>query len=249
MKKLLFAGAMAVAMVLSTVPEGQTAAPAHMAWTRNVVQYSRGGRWVNAYRGLPLRSGSYVRTGSSSRAQIHYADGTVMRLGSRSIARIRYVGRKSVNVKRGKAYFKVQKQRRRMKVRTRTAVATVLGTEFVVEVQEGQQPNEENTRITTLEGNVGVTGPDGGNGIEVGAGMTTEVPQGQKPRNPAPANPNDLNPEGLSSDDKGPDGDLANQGLDPSNPQRQTLIQQNTPGPQGTLNNEPLTGELELVIQ
>ena len=252
MKKLVFAGVTALAILLSTVPEGQTAAPAQMAWTRNVVQYSRGGRWVNAYRGLALNSGAYVRTGSNSRAQIHYADGSVMRLGSRSIARIRYVGSKNVTVSRGKAYFKVSKQRERMKVRTRTAVATVLGTEFVVEVNEPgsdcQQDCGQETRITTLEGNVGVSGTENGPMVELPAGMTTKVGDGETPENPQPAGQEELNPEGLTQDE-GPDSDLKRGPLDPSNPQQQNLIQNNAPGSQGPLENGPLTGELEITIQ
>lgn len=242
MKKLLFTGFTALAMMLSTVPESRSASSAQMQWTRNVVQYARGGRWVSAYRGLPLNSGAYVRTGSNSRAQIQYADGSIMRLGSRSIARIRYVGSKTVTVSRGRAYFKVKKQRSRMKVRTRTAVATVLGTEFVVEVKD------DATKLTTLEGNVGVSDVEGGRMIELGAGMTTEVPEGKQPGTPQSAGQGDLNPEGLRDDKEGPDGDLAKQGLDPSNPQQQLLIQQNSPGIQSTIDAGAATGTLEVTI-
>jgi ferric-dicitrate binding protein FerR (iron transport regulator) len=252
MKKLLFTGFTALAMMLATVPESRSASPAQMQWTRNVVQYARGGRWVNAYRGLPLNSGAYVRTGSDSRAQIQYADGTIMRMGSRSIARIRYVGSKNVTVSRGKAYFKVSKQRSRMKVRTRTAVATVLGTEFVVEVKDIAGCTSDcgdTTKFTTLEGNVGVSGIDGNGMIELGAGMTTEVSRGQNPQTPQSAGNGDLNPEGLSEDKEGPDGDLARQGLDPSNPQQQLLIQQNSPGVQGSLDTGAATGTLDVTIQ
>ena len=252
MKKIFLTGLTALAMMLSTVPESHSASSAQMQWTRNVVQYARGGRWVNAYRGLPLNSWAYVRTGSNSRAQIRYADGSIMRLGSRSIARIRYVGSKNVTVRRGKAYFKVNKQRSRMKVRTRTAVATVLGTEFVVEVQENPGCTsgcEDTTKLTTLEGNVGVSAPDGSGMVELGAGMTTEVNQGQKPKAPQSAGRGDLNPEGLSEDSEGPDGDLAKQGLDPSNPQQQLLIQQNSPGPQSGLDTGAATGTLDVTIQ
>lgn len=252
MKKLLFTGFTALAMMLAAVPEGHSANSAQMQWTRNVVQYARGGRWVNAYRGLPLNSGAYVRTGSDSRAQIKYADGTIMRLGSRSIARIRYAASKNVTVSRGKAYFKVQKQRSRMKVRTRTAVATVLGTEFVVEVKDSTGCTvscEDGTKFTTLEGNVGVAGIDGNGMVELGAGMTTEVSQGENPTAPQSATNGDLNPEGLTEDNEGPDGDLARQGLDPSNPQQQLLIQQNSPGPQNTLDTGAATGTLDVTIQ
>ncbi len=272
MKKIMLTALSGMVMALAVVvPESHSASPARMAWTRNTVQYTRGGRWVRAYRGLPLRSGAYVRTGSRSRAQIHYSDGTVMRLGSRSIARIRYIGRKNVRLRRGKAYFKVKKQRRRMRVRTRTAVATVLGTEFVVEVKDesskqakhpladfgmgsdlptlAQNDPGVSTQITTIEGSVGVSNLAGGGTVEVTAGMFTSVQGGQSPKEPRQAPPTDLNPEGLAADDDGPDGDLAKQGLDPSNPQQQNVIQQNSPGSQGSLDTSPVTGELEVIIR
>lgn len=277
MKKLLIIGLASVCTVLTMAPEGQSAATARVAWVRNTVQVTRGGRWVRAYNGVVVNSGAYVRTGSNSRAQIHYADGSVMRLGSRSIARVRYVGSKSVNLRRGKAYFKVNPQRKRMRVRTRTAVATVLGTEFLVEVKEqakeayyhplsfnqfgySTEPTQYaqagggggSTQITTLSGLVGVTDPNGGNPIELGPGMTTFVPENMPPQPPTEADPNQVDQEGLSHDSgKGGEGgdDLANKPLDPSNPQQRTTVQQNTPGDGGSLDTTPTTGTLEVIIK
>jgi hypothetical protein len=136
MKKILALGLAGAFLVLATAHESQADSSARVAWTHNTVQVNRGGRWVTASRGTPLSSGAYVRTGANSRAQIHYADGSVVRLGSRSIARIRSAKSKQVQLHKGKAYFKVQKQKQNMRVRTRTAVATVLGTEFMVSVEE-----------------------------------------------------------------------------------------------------------------
>lgn len=178
MKKLAMTALAAVTMMLTVVPEGETAASARMAWTRNTVQMTRGGRWVRARSGSLLNSGSYVRTGRGARAQIRYSDGSVVRLGSRSVARIRYSRRKNVNLRRGKAYFKVKKQRRRMRVRTRRSVATVLGTEFLLvagepETQQSlnQGPQLGQTQLAqgaggvdqliVLEGAVGFSPADG----------------------------------------------------------------------------------------
>ena len=274
MKKLTLMGLGACLMALGIqVPDSHSASSARVAWVTNTVQVTRGGRWVRAYSGIPVASGAYVRTGSGSRAQVHYSDGSVMRLGSSSVARVRYVGSKNVNLKRGKAYFKVQKQKKRMRVRTRTSVATVLGTEFLVEIkpittisQAGQQGlsygsvqlaqagGAENftTQITTLSGLVGVGDSNGGNMIEVGPGMTTFVGQNLPPTPPQQADQEQLRREGILQDDQVADGDpdsLANQPLDPGNPQQQVTIQQNSPGSQGNLDTSPTTGELEVIIR
>lgn len=268
MKKLLIMTLAAGVLALTAqVPESESASSARVAWVYNTVQVTRGGRWVKAGNGTAVASGAYVRTGSNSRAQVHYSDGTVMRLGSRSVARIRGVQQKNVNVHKGKAYFKVKPQQKKMRVKTRTSVATVLGTEFLVEVKEISTPQAQLkqglsygsvqlaqgtdnliTQITTLEGLVGVGDANGNNLVEVGPGMTTFVGENLPPVQPQPADQQDLRNEGLLQDDQ-PDGDLSNDPLDPSNPQQQTNIQQNSPGNQGTLDTSPTTGELEVIIR
>ncbi len=276
MRKLTLMGLGACLLALGIqVPESHSASSARVAWVTNTVQVTRGGRWVRAYSGIPVASGAYVRTGRGSRAQVHYSDGSVMRLGSGSVARVRYVRAKSVHLKRGKAYFKVKKQRRRMRVRTRTSVATVLGTEFLVEVkpmttisqgagfnglsygsiQLAQAGGTDNstTQITTLSGLVGVGDANGDNMIELGPGMTTFIGHNLSPSAPQRADQEQLKREGILQDDQVAEGDeqnnLANQPLDPSNPQQQVTIQQNTPGSQGTIDTSPTTGELEVIIR
>lgn len=277
MKKVFIVGLASICFGLTMAPESLSASTARVVWATNTVQITRGGRWVSAYNGTPVNSGAYVRTGSNSRAQIHYADGSVMRLGSRSVARVRYVQSKSVSLKKGKAYFKVAPQRKRMKVRTRTAVATVLGTEFVVEIKEGQQnqalnqmefgygtqpemyaqvPGGEITQITTLSGLVGVSGPEGGNPIELGPGMTTFISENMPPQPPQQASPEQMkeNEDLLKEEPKDPDQGpkpkgFANKPLDPGNPQQRTTVQQNSPGEGGGLDTTPTTGNLEVIIK
>jgi len=134
MKKLLVLGMALIAGALATPPT-QALSTANVRWVFNQVQITRGGRWIGAINNTYVLSGAYVRTGYNSRAQLNYADGTVMRLGSATIVRVREAVAKNVQVNRGTAYFKVSPQQQQMRVRTRTAVATVLGTEFVVEVK------------------------------------------------------------------------------------------------------------------
>ncbi|HEY9842343.1 MAG TPA: FecR family protein [Candidatus Obscuribacterales bacterium] len=268
MKKLLVLAISTLMLGLTSSP-GITASSAKVAYVFNQVQVSRGGRWLSAANGTAVNSGAYVRTGSNSRAQIHYSDGSVMRLGSRSIARIREVGAKNVQLNRGRAYFKVAPQQQKMRVRTRTAVATVLGTEFVVEVKEsgaqtgqlGPQAHQIGgaapaqladvdmtvTQITTLDGLVGVSDANGQNGIELPEGMTTFIGTGGAPRTPEEI---DLENFEDSQSDLGldDDNDVANGDLDPSNPLARNTINQNSPGEQGSLGTSPTTGNLELII-
>ncbi|PIQ26066.1 hypothetical protein COW36_02325 [bacterium (Candidatus Blackallbacteria) CG17_big_fil_post_rev_8_21_14_2_50_48_46] len=282
MKRILPLSLTAVVLVLASPHESQADSAARVAWTHNTVQINRGGHWISASRGMPLSSGTYIRTGGNSRAQIHYADGSVVRLGSRSIARIRAAAAKQVQLHKGKAYFKVQKQNQKMRVRTRTAVATVLGTEFMVSVEE--KPTTQSTflpmpdrssmntaqplgfgtfpvalalpdiitQITVFEGNVGVSGPDLQNMVNLGAGMMTLVGQGLPPAPPQPVDLNNLRQQEPVAQDppenNGQTGNgFSNSPVSPDNPQQQVQINQNSPGQ--NINTTPATGELEVVIK
>lgn len=265
LKKFMTIGIAALTLGLTCMPDGWTASTARVAWVYNQVQVTRGGRWVGAGNGTVVASGAYVRTGNNSRAQVHYADGTVMRLGARSVARVREARAKQVQVHRGKAYFKVKPQQQQMKVRTRNSVATVLGTEFVVEIKElgskqgqfgprlqvGDQQLAQNldntlTQITTLEGTVGVSGPNGGPMIELTQGMTTFIGENFIPQPPQQI---DLENFEESQKDLMLEEDVATGDLSPDNPAARTTIQQNTPGAQGTQDTSPTTGNLELIIK
>jgi hypothetical protein len=259
------------AMLALNAPQAVwSAAPAQLAWTHKTVQVRSGNAWVGGYRSMPLNSGAYVRTGTDSRAQIQYTDGTVVRLGSRSVARVRYLKNKEVQVAKGKAWFKVAKQKQPMRVRTRTAVATVLGTEFVIDVKEtptqqsllpsvtdlasqpllnvgmelAQFPPIGPTEIRVLEGLVNIA--------NMGAGMMLQLDPNGGILNQGSFNVDQFRQqEGLPKENEDPNQDqgdkLADEPIAPENPTQQIQVRQN--GPDGNLTTSPTTGELEVVIR
>lgn len=262
------------AMLALSAPQAVWSAPAaSLAWTHKTVQVRSGNAWVGGYRSMPLNSGAYVRTGTDSRAQIQYTDGTVVRLGSRSVARVRYVKNKEVQIAQGKAWFKVAKQKQPMRVRTRTAVATVLGTEFVIDVkasstQQGlipsitdmasqpllnvgmeltQLPPSGPLTIHVLEGLVNM----GGN-TNLRGGMMLELDPSGSILNQGSFNVEQFRQqEGLPNENEDPNQDqgdkLADEPVSPENPTQQIQVRQNSPD--GNLTTSPTTGELEVVIR
>jgi hypothetical protein len=267
--------ALAGAILAMNVPQAVWSAPAaRLAWTHKTVQVRSGNAWVGGYRSMPLNSGAYVRTGTDSRAQIQYTDGTVVRLGSRSVARVRYVKNKEVQIAKGKAWFKVAKQKQPMRVRTRTAVATVLGTEFVIDVKESatqqsllpsisdmasqpllnvgmdlaQLPPSGPLTIHVLEGLVNM----GGN-TNLRGGMMLELDANGGILNQGSFNVDQFRQqEGLPQENEDPNQDqgdkLADEPVAPENPTQQIQVRQN--GPDNTnLTTSPTTGDLEVVIR
>jgi hypothetical protein len=267
-----------VMLLLGLAPESEADGAARVVWTHNTVQVRQGSTWVSAARGMSLRGGAYVRTGGNSRAQIHYADGTIVRLGSRSIARIRDLKGKQVDLKKGKAYFKVQKQPQRMQIRTRTAVATVLGTEFLVSVEEkprqtaslpepllswssvatdgpvlaqGALPDIV-TQITVFEGTVGVSDLSLQNMVNLTTGMMTLIGAGLPPAPPAPVDLNALRQQENVTQEPSSPADNGSGGFarSPVSPDNpQQQVQVNQNSPGQNLNTSPTTGQLEVVIR
>lgn len=198
---------LAFGLVLWVMPSASWAAvSARIAWVQNTVQVRMGSSWVAARGGMSLASGSAVRTGANARAQINYLDGSVVRLGSRTTAVIRQAksGAKNVKINKGKAWFKVQKRSKGMKVRTPSAVATVMGTEFVVNVEAtaGNGPDLTKTDVTVLDGAVNVAS-EVGDAVNLTAGMATSVVLNQPPAPPVEVNVDQFKQqEELSQDDK-----------------------------------------------
>lgn len=136
--------------------------------------------WKMAGLNKILESGDSVRTGSLSRAEIKYSDGTVTRVGSNSLLRIEAHGEKRTNIKLlvGKLWLKVKKGDGRLEIRTPTAIASVLGTELLVTNDE-----KNISHVTTLDGLVEVTGENGdktlvkpGEWVEIAPGKNIEKP-------------------------------------------------------------------------
>lgn len=136
--------------------------------------------WKMAGANKILESGDSIRTGSVSRAEIRYSDGTVTRIGSNSLLRIDSNGEKRTNIKLlvGKLWLKVKKGEGRLQIKTPTAIASVLGTELLVTNDE-----KNVSHVTTLDGLVEVTTNEGdktlvkpGEWVEIMPGKAMEKP-------------------------------------------------------------------------
>jgi len=139
--------------------------------------------WQFVHANTTLRSGDSIRTGSGSRAEIKYSDGTISRLGSNSLMRINIKSsekRSNLRLLVGKLWLKVTKGKSQLKVETPTAVASILGTELLVTNDE-----KNISHVTTLDGLVEVTGNQGDKTL-VKPGMWVEIAPGKKMDTPTP---------------------------------------------------------------
>lgn len=122
--------------------------------------------WQNAVKGQDVFAGDKIRTGLRSVAQINYEDGTMTRIGSRSLLTVKD---KKLNLKRGYMWGKVDKTRTKgLKVFTANAIASIIGTEFFIEAG-----SDGTTTLTVLEGIVELAGKKGK--VSVTAGTSSVV--------------------------------------------------------------------------
>lgn len=115
-------------------------------------QVAMGGkRWTVATIGQPVFVGSSIRTGLRSAAELRYDDGTLTRIGSRTNM---IISDRKLTIKRGFIWGKVDRNMTRgLTLYAPNAVASIVGTEFFVEVNRDNQ-----TMITVLEGSIEVSG-------------------------------------------------------------------------------------------
>jgi ferric-dicitrate binding protein FerR (iron transport regulator) len=118
-------------------------------------------KWKPVTEGQPIFVGSSIRTGLRSVAEIRYDDGTLTRIGSRTNL---VINDRKINIKRGYIWGKVNKALTKgLKVFGPNAVASIVGTEFFVEVNR-----DNSTVITVLEGAIDVSGTKGKTTITAG---------------------------------------------------------------------------------
>jgi hypothetical protein len=111
-------------------------------------------RWKRVSEGQPLYIGNVLRTGPRSVAEIRYDDGNLTRIGSRTNIIIKD---RELKLKRGFIWGKVNKLLSKgLKIYAANAVASIVGTEFFVEVSK-----DNSTMVTVLEGTIDVAGKDG----------------------------------------------------------------------------------------
>jgi ferric-dicitrate binding protein FerR (iron transport regulator) len=118
-------------------------------------------RWKPADVGQSLFVGSSIRTGIRSVAELRYDDGTLTRVGSRTNL---VVNDRKLTIKRGYIWGKVDKNLTKgLKIYGPNAVASIVGTEFFVEVSR-----DNKTMITVLEGSIDVDGKKGKTTVTAG---------------------------------------------------------------------------------
>ena len=257
MKSLKIFMAAAVLLASLALPSlGSTRQASIYRMQNRVETKAQGSGWGSAYLYMSLYSGDKIRTGSAAKAQIMYSDGSITRIGSQTIMTIQ--GRQ-INLNRGKLYVKVKKGSGGFKVRTRSAVAAVMGTEFIVDA------TETTSKITVLEGKVEIMG-DIGNAIQLDAGTSSMIPLNQAPSEPVIIDINQYKQnEPLTSPienkndnvtetmpDETPDviienpnvieGEFVNEPLGPDNKQEGIVLRD----PKDII---PQTGELEILIK
>ena len=158
------------------IPESYGAASSTVTHILGTVQVRTRAGWRNTGSGHRLWPGMTLRTGRSSRTQLKYDDGSVVRLGSNSVMRIRPA--RNLRLLKGKTWIKKQKNNQKLRVRTPIAHATVLGTELFV------SHNDKNiSHVTTLTGEVQVETEKGektmvtaGNWVEIEPDKPLETP-------------------------------------------------------------------------
>lgn len=95
--------------------------------------------WAQVARGQLLTPGDQVRTGSGSRAAIAFEDGSKIELGPNGSFILQDAGPKGSSVKLGLGSLRAWVQKalsKRFEIRTPTAVCSVRGTEFQVDVNQ-----------------------------------------------------------------------------------------------------------------
>lgn len=94
--------------------------------------------WREARINQLLRPGTIVRTGSMSKVEIMYGDGSFARLGSRSNLTILDLTARSIELSSGKIWFKVVKKSVGLNIKTPTAVAAITGTEGFAKFEDSE---------------------------------------------------------------------------------------------------------------
>ncbi len=159
----LLAGAFV--MVAAPADAGATKGPKATFVKGEVTSSADGNTWKPVRRGRHVDAGSLIKTGDSSRAELTFADGSVVRVGPKSQLKVEgaaFNGKsKEVKVEAtlvaGEAWAKVAKlvgDDSKFQVKTANAVAGVRGTVFRVNVDR-----DEATVVKVYNGAVAVAAP------------------------------------------------------------------------------------------
>lgn len=124
-------------------------------------------RWQTASEGQEIFVGSSIRTGFRSVAEIRYDDGTLTRVGSRTNM---VISDRMLNIKRGYIWGKVDKHKTKgLKIYAPNAVASIVGTEFFIEVNR-----DDTSTVTVLEGTIQLDGTKGKTMVTAGTSSVVD---------------------------------------------------------------------------
>lgn len=162
LKPLIAASALAVVFAASATDAGTPSAKGKVTFIKGEVQTGPiGGDLAKVKRGQQIEPGSVVKTGDSSRAELTFPDGSVVRIGPKSELKIEGASfdkkTKAVGVQAeltgGEAWAKVAQlvgKDAQFQMKTQNAVAGVRGTVFRV------SEDEEATLVKVYNGSVAV---------------------------------------------------------------------------------------------
>jgi hypothetical protein len=150
------------------------------------IRLTKSSQWLPAKLGQLLSHGDRLRTGGAGRAEVSYRDGTIARIGPKALLVLDQLQPRHARLGwgrflAGQVWLKIAKGQR-AEIITPAAVATVVGTEFVLDVSEKQA-----TKIIVLEGGVDFTGTQGDT-VRVKGGFWGEAIPGKKIQPPQPVN-------------------------------------------------------------
>ncbi|MEB3222194.1 MAG: FecR domain-containing protein [Candidatus Sericytochromatia bacterium] len=150
-------------------------------------QRSQTALWQRAAVDTLLLGGDTLRTAADAKAELLYGDGSVTRIGSLTTLTLTGERRREMRLDAGTIWLHIRKGGAGMRIFTPGAVATVTGTELLVQVD----PQRRATEVTVFEGSVNVAG-DVGELVRVVGGTMTRVPFQAPAPAPVPLDPSKL---------------------------------------------------------
>lgn len=190
-KKLSWVLLALIAVAARVQAESEAGTVAAVAGT---LQIQRAGTWQNASIGVPVLVGDHLRTGTSDRAKVVFADDSVLDLApdtevtldTQIFDRPKHRFQSLLRLAKGKIRAWVsdyyREPRARYEVETPTAIAGVRGTEFIVDYIAATEATNIVGIVETVEvaGKLGVIG----GGVQVGPRFFTRVEKGRFPTQP-----------------------------------------------------------------
>ncbi len=124
------------------------------------VSKDEGSTWKEGEVGMELKQDNLIRTGSDSFCDVIMPDRGIFRIGFNSVVSLKQIQKAAerIKVQQGKIVLNITeklKSEETFEVETRTAVAAVRGTKFVIEYQNGKMTARVKTGEVAVRRNIG----------------------------------------------------------------------------------------------